>query len=171
MIDHENAEKFGKAVAAFGGKFAWFDLYCVLIRAFDFGLTGFVQVEWDVANFTKPFKPDIEDRLSVGKATLFLSDGCVIDAVFGESLTASSKNEREFIENLGLIIQVSFGFGTEHKAEGKSFVYTTDNNFHMTLGCVGQTELIELVTESAHREGEWLENPVGEVWADIIGDD
>jgi hypothetical protein len=170
MKNQENTEKFGKAGAAFGGRFAWFDLYCVLNRAFDHGLTGFVRVQWDVGNFTKNFKPSIAEKMAVGKATLFLNDGCVVDAVFGDSLTASSKSEKEFIDTLGLVIQISFGFGTEHQAEGESFVFTTDNNMHMALGCVGQTELIELVTESAHREAEWSETVENEIWADIIGD-
>lgn len=170
MLNHDNIEKFGKAGAAFGGKFAWFDLYCVLIRAFDHRLTGFVSVEWDVMSLTKTFKPAIDEKLSIGKAMLFLSDGCVVDAVFGESLTESSKTETEFIENLGLLLRMSFGFGTEHRPEGESFVFTTDSSMHMALGCVGQTELIELCTDSASRENEWFERQETEVWADVIGD-
>jgi hypothetical protein len=160
---------YDRAKALFGGHFAWFDLYSVLYKACEGGVSGFVEITWDVLKFTKSFDPSVEERLLAGKAKIFLAEGFINDVVFeGCRPLSGCGSYDKFIENLSLLLQISYGFGTDKSPEGESVVYATEDYARVKVGSIAHTDLLQIITESTQREKKWLDNYSEDDWADII---
>ena len=118
-----NIKQFSPNEPVFGGQFLIMDLFDVLQRAIDYQINGYVQVKWEVGALREIFNGDLLEKMLSGQGWIFLENGKITDALIDSENDGLSENASTAIQNLELILQVTYSMGSETPIYGTAHVY------------------------------------------------